>query len=219
MKNGLISFIVVANLVATAYIGYKVLPHDMSNLQPVPKPVTIDEPVVMQTKGGLLEVSIVTATEHFLKSTTHTILGVPVGTTIAQIRVPATYRYHIELAPQWKMLKQKNALIVIAPEVRPSLPVAFDSSGIQAQVNGLWSPITGPTVLNGLQKAITPQLNLKSTAKPYIDLQREVARKTVHQFVNKWVMSDEKWKGAGLTEVHVFFADESIDRLKAAAGL
>src|SRR6185369_6089813 len=53
--------------------------------------------VVMRTPGGLLEVSTVSTEERFDSTTTHTILGVPVGRTIAQIRVPVTYRYHIPL--------------------------------------------------------------------------------------------------------------------------
>ena len=33
----------------------------------------------------------------------YSVLGHEVGETVAHIRVPATYRYHIELAPKWKV--------------------------------------------------------------------------------------------------------------------
>lgn len=222
MKKAFVNILMIANLAATAYLGYKVLPHDWTTDQPEPKlitAVTMNEPVVMQTEGGLLEVSYVNATEHFTKTVNHTILGVQVGTTIAQISVPATYRYHIELAREWKMMKRDSLLIVVAPQVKSSLPVAFNTAGIQAQANGIWSSVTGQALLSQLTKAITPALNERSTQKQYLELQREYSRKTVKQFVNKWVMSDTKWKNEGVTEVRVLFADEPIDRIRGAIGL
>jgi hypothetical protein len=63
------------------------------------------EILVMRTPGGLLEVSRITATEQFDKKCVYTVLGRKVGETVAYIRVPAVFRYHIELAPEWEVYR------------------------------------------------------------------------------------------------------------------
>ena len=55
-------------------------------------------------------------------------LGVPVGQTTSQIRVTAVYSYHVELAPEWKVTLRDKTFIVIAPRVKPTLPVAIDTA-------------------------------------------------------------------------------------------
>ena len=90
--------------------------------------MTTDEPVVMRTNGGLLEVTIIRSPERFEASQDHTILGIDVGRTVSLIRDPAVFRYHIELAPEWKILLTDKTFIVVAPPVKPSLPVAIDTA-------------------------------------------------------------------------------------------
>src|SRR4051812_32003965 len=45
------------------------------------------DPVVVHVKGGLLEVSRIQAVESFKATNDETILGIPVGKTVASIRV------------------------------------------------------------------------------------------------------------------------------------
>jgi hypothetical protein len=166
--------------------------------------------VVMRTPGGLLEVSTVATEERFDSTTTHTILGVPVGETVAQIRVPATYRYHIPLATEWHFRVVDDMLVVIAPRVQPSLPVAIDTSRLHAFAEGLWAPVTGPDAMASLQRMLTAELAKKAASPQLILTQREAARATVGEFVRKWVLDQPRWKGRRPPTLLVFFEDEPL---------
>lgn len=192
--------------------GYVFLNHFPQ--KPSPTVVMADEQVVLTSKGGLLEVSRIEATETFEKAQVHSIFGVSLpGPTITQIRVPVTYRYHVELDPDWKFIRSGKTFIAIAPPVKPSLPVAFNTSGMQAYANGVWSIFTGGNSIQKLQKTMTPVLADRALSSKYLDLQREYARKTVTEFVSKWVVSQERWKAGGY-DVKVFFSDEPLNAVR-----
>lgn len=176
---------------------------------------TTEAAMVMRTPGGLLEVSTITAEERFDSSTNHTVLGVPLGRTVAQVRVPTVYRYHIPLAKEWSIRASSNALIVVAPPVRPTLPVAIDTGKLESFSSGLWSPITGADAVASLQKSITARLGEKAASQQLILMQREAARLTIGEFVQKWVVTQERWKGLKSPLVFVFFEDEPLGK-KAA---
>lgn len=187
-------------------------------LRAPPKTTTTVSPsnaVVMRTPGGLLEVSTITVEERFDSSTTHTILGVPVGKTVAQVRVPAVYRYHIPLAKDWLFRSAGNTLVAIAPPVRPSLPVAINTAKLESFASGLWSPLTGTDAVASLQASITATLATKATTPDMIRLQREAARQTVTEFVQKWVVQQPRWQGTKAPIVFVFFEDEPLGQSAA----
>lgn len=171
--------------------------------------------LVMRTPGGLLEVSIITSEERFDSTTTHTVLGVPVGKTVAQVRVPATYRYHIPLAKEWSIRLTGSALVVIAPSVRPSLPVAINTAKLESFSSGIWSPFTGGPAVNSLQRSITATLATKALMADLITLQREPARQTVTEFVQKWVINQPGWQGTKGPTIFVFFEDEPLGQRAA----
>ena len=58
------------------------------------------------------------ATEVIDTVFTHTLLGVPVGETQPRIRVPAVYRYGIELEDELRVLRTNKVFTVVAPSVR-----------------------------------------------------------------------------------------------------
>ncbi|MES1196667.1 MAG: hypothetical protein ABUL58_06970 [Steroidobacter sp.] len=180
---------------------------------PVIHTVITDAPVVMRTNGGLLEVSTITSPERFESTIDHTILGVPVATTVTTIRVPATYRYHIDLAPEWKILLRDKTFVVVAPAVKPSLPVAINTAKLEAQSLGVWSLFTGHAEIEQLQRSITQALADKAGSTAYIQMQRESARATVKEFVAKWLITQEQWKSATSYPIKVFFSDEPIQAL------
>jgi len=176
----------------------------------------IDQFEVIRTKGGLLAVSTIKAPESFQATADHTVLGVPVGQTTTQIRVQAVYGYHVELAPEWKVTVRDKTLIVIAPRVKPTLPVAIDTARLERYAAGTWALFTGPTELDRLQRSISQTLAAKAALPSYIQFQREAARATVTEFVNKWLLSQERFKPANDYKVRVFFADEPIEALGSA---
>jgi hypothetical protein len=173
----------------------------------------IDQFEVIRTKGGLLAVSTIKAPESFLATSDHTVLGVPVGQTTSQIRVHAVYAYHVELAPEWKVTLRDKTLIVIAPRVKPTLPVAIDTARLERYASGTWSLFTGAGELDRLQRSISQSLASKAGLPSYIQFQREAARATVTEFVTKWMLGQERFKTAGDYKVRVFFADEPIEVL------
>jgi hypothetical protein len=176
----------------------------------------IDQFEVIRTKGGLLAVSTIKAPELFQATAEHTVLGVPVGQTTSQIRVQAVYAYHVELAPEWKVTLRDKQLIVIAPRVKPTLPVAIDTARLERFASGAWSVFTGAAELDRLQRSISQSLATKAALPSYIQFQREAARATVTEFVRKWMLGQERFKSAGEYQVRVFFADEPIEVLGSA---
>ena len=100
-SNLIATLVILASLSANVYLAMKI--------RSTPKPPDIrtgtpDERVVIRTNGGLLEVTTIKSPEAFEVSKDHTLFGISVGTTVSRIRVPATYRYHVELAREWKIL-------------------------------------------------------------------------------------------------------------------
>jgi hypothetical protein len=176
----------------------------------------IDQFEVIRTKGGLLAVSTIKAPELFQATADHTVLGVPVGQTTSQIRVMAVYGYHVELAREWQVTVRDKTLIVIAPRVKPTLPVAIDTGRLERYASGAWSMFTGAAELDRLQRSISQSLAAKASLPSYIQFQREAARSTVTEFVNKWMLGHERFKSAGDYKVRVFFADEPIEALGTA---
>ncbi len=183
--------------------------------EPAVSTAATGQPIVMRTEGGRLEVARIQAQEGFQTQQDHTVLGVPVGSTVTRIRVPAHYRYTIELAPEWKLHLRDDAVLVIAPRIRPSLPVAIDTGRLEKEVSGIWSPFTGEAQLDRLQRTITRTLEGKASSAAYIDLQREAARTTVREFVSKWLLANRP--AAANKPVRVHFADEPIESLGRVA--
>ncbi len=203
-------FVMAASLLGNVFLGYQFF---SSKNQAERRLLTLGEPIVMRTNGGLLEVSTVTALESFEASKDHTIMSVPIGKTVSQIRVPATYRYHIELAPEWKIFKNGLDLIVVPPAVKPSLPVAIDTGKLEAHSSGAWSLVTGTKLTELLQRSLTAELARKAMIPTYVQLQREYARKTVQEFVQKWAANQDGFRQIQSANIKVFFADERVESL------
>lgn len=192
---------------------------------------SLDQVEVLRTEGGLLQVSTIRAPETFKAVKPHDILGFDLGATTTHIRVPATYHYHIELAREWKLrVRPDGTVIVIAPAVKPTLPVAIDTARLERQAEGRWSLFTGAREIEALERTITQTLADKAASPGYVAFQREAARQTVAEFVQRWLLTQERWKAAreaarasqaaqagGGPAVRVLFADEPIAALPESA--
>ncbi len=171
-----------------------------------------NEILVMRTKGGLLEVTTIRATEQFDKKFVYTVLGLKVGETVPHIRVPVVYRYHVELAPEWTIIRTGDVFTVVTPPVQPSLPVAVDLAHMEKDVGGTWIliPFNERADLESLQREITATLAKKAGSPAYRQLQRESARKTVTEFVKKWLVTQAQWQTESRSTIRVLFPDEPI---------
>ncbi|MCM2251498.1 MAG: hypothetical protein NDJ19_03975 [Ramlibacter sp.] len=108
-----------------------------------------------------------------------------------------------------------HTLIVIAPAARPSLPVAIDTAKLASFSAGIWSPLTGREAVDSLQKSITATLGKKAPTADLLKLQREAARQTVTEFVQKWVVQQPRWQGKKSPTIFVFFEDEPLGQRAA----
>lgn len=211
MKRSLLLYAIVA--VASALLAvwaYRSLTRKPDVV--VTSPLT-DEMLVMRTEGGMLEVSRVKAHEVFDGKYANEFLFMSFEPTIARIRVPVVYTYRIPLAKEWKVLRYGQDFAVVAPKVEPSLPVAVDLSKMEKNVSGTWSMFTGTDSLDATQRAITQKLAIKSRSRAYMKLQRDFARKTVAEFVRKWLVTQKQFEDIDPDRVHVFFADEAIETI------
>lgn len=176
-----------------------------------------DRVEVIRTPGGLLQVSTIKSPETFQATTDHRFLGVDLGQTTTQIRVPAVFNYHVELAPQWKVTVHANEVLVIAPAIKPTLPVAIDTARLEKFSSGTWSLFTGPGELDALQRSITQTLALKAATPSYLAFQRAAARETIQEFIAKWLLTQKQFDALAKPSIRVFFADEPIDALARIA--
>jgi hypothetical protein len=176
-----------------------------------------DEILVMRTRGGLLEVSRIHATEVLDTRFVYSVLGIPVGETVPSIRVPAVYRYHVELAPEWRVLRTGEVFTVVAPPVQPSLPVAVDLGRMEKSASGTWVllPFTETDALDELERSVTAKLAAKARSPAQIERQRAAARRTVLEFVRKWLVTQAQWQSAARPRIRVLFADEPIGSVDA----
>ena len=184
-----------------------------------PAPLAAGEAVLLRTPGGRLELAELRQVESFEVSRDHAVLGVPVGSTFSRIRVPAHYRSHVELAPEWQVtLLPDGGVRVVAPRLQATLPVAIDTARIEKESRGLWSLFTGAEQLAALEKSITASLNAKAASAPLLARQRDAARATLAEFVQKWLMTQTAWQPLAGRQVELLFADEPIEALDGACG-
>lgn len=176
-----------------------------------------DRVEVIRTPGGLLQVSTIQSPETFQATTDHRLLGIDLGQSVTQIRVPAVFNYHVELAPEWRVTVTDDTVLVIAPAVTPTLPVAIDTALLEKFSSGAWSVFTGARELDLLQRSITQTLAVKAATPSYLKFQREAARQTVQEFVAKWLLTQDRYRAQRSRAIRVFFVDEPIESLARIA--
>lgn len=156
--------------------------------------VAPEKPVVMRTRGGLLEVATVRALERFTREDSRDFWGIDLGTTVSQIQVPVTYRFHIEMAREWPIEVRGLTAIARAPAIKPSLPVAFDTTLMEKYTRAGWARFNKEENLEALQRSMTPTL---------------AARKTIAEFITIWLLKETEWKRDPAHKVVVLFPDEA----------
>ena len=160
---------------------------------------------------GRLEVATLENTKHFKRTNKRTILWdkISLGTTVTEIRVPATFRYHIKLSDPWKLEVRDQQCFVISPMMQPTTPVAIHTDGIEKYSERGWARFNKEEQMDGLMKSITPRLTSHASSDSYVNLVREHARKTVAEFVRQWLMKEDHWRKDRFLTITVIFADEA----------
>lgn len=165
-------------------------------------------PEITSTAGNVLEVAVVRTQETFQKEDSLKYMGVYFGTTTAEIRVPATFRYHLNLSDHWQLATRSNVCLVLAPPIRPSLPVAINTELMEKRAESGWARFNKTEILDGLEKGITKTLEERATDSLHLESVRESCRKSVAEFVKNWLLKEDQWRTDRFSSIIVLFPDE-----------
>lgn len=201
------AIIVLAVALALGWLVYALFPRPAPD-KATTEVTTTEVPVIMRTPGGLLEVATVRAQERFTRSDTRDFWGLPLGTTVSHIEVPALYRYHIELARDWHLLISGRTAYVRSPALEPSLPVAFDTGAMRKYTRSGWARFDKQENLDALERTLTRELDARANSDRYRRLATEAARQTVREFVTRWLLKEQHWKRDSAYTVVVSFPGE-----------
>ncbi|MEE8522930.1 MAG: hypothetical protein V3T72_03280, partial [Thermoanaerobaculia bacterium] len=135
----------------------------------------------------------------------------PLGTTVTEVRVPVTYRYHLRLSDPWRLEVSEHTCIVYAPEIRPTLPPAIHTEGMQRHLDESWLRFDGAEQMEALEKSITPRLRQMAGDPRHVALVREQSRKTVAEFVRNWLLQEQHWRDDRFRVIKVIFPDEELE--------
>lgn len=162
------------------------------------------------TGGNVLELATSENHEFFRREDSkQTLWGwLDLGTTVAEIRVPVTFRYHLKLSEAWRLTTRGNVCVVQAPRIRPSLPPAIHTDRLEKSSQSGWARFNQAENLAELEKQLTPLLSARAGDPRHLRLVREECRKSVAEFIRHWLVREEHWRKDRFTAVVVLFEDE-----------
>ena len=168
-------------------------------------------PQITSTQGDILELAVYRCDETF-KRTDEKWAGwgwVYLGTTVAEIRVPVSFRYHLRLSDPWRLATRDQVCLVLAPRIRPSLPPAIHTAEMERRAESGWARFDKNDQLDELERSMTPTLEQRARDPAHVQLVREACRQSVAAFVKKWLMREGQWRSDRFTSVVVVFPDEA----------
>ena len=207
LRSGLFGVLLTAAAVALG-IGWVAQRLDGDKREVRSSIVAPEKPVVMRTKGGLLEVATVRALERFTREDSRDFWGLDLGTTVSQIQVPVTYRFHIEMAREWPIEVRGRTAVARAPAIKPSLPVALDTTLMEKYTKAGWARFNKEENLAALERSMTPTLAERASGDAYRGLAEDAARRTIAEFITTWLLKETDWKRDPAHKVVVLFPGE-----------
>ncbi|MDP6794965.1 MAG: hypothetical protein QF721_10935 [Verrucomicrobiota bacterium] len=170
-------------------------------------------PKLETERGGLLELAKITATETFRSEDELTYdfkwFEIDAGTTITEIRVPVTYRYHLRMRDVWQLTVSNSVCVVHAPAIRPSQPPAIHTDRMEKSSDEGWARFNAEEQMAKLEKAITPTIRDYAGDDRHLGVVRENCRKTVSEFIEDWLLREGQWGDGRLRFVKVYFPGEA----------
>ncbi len=173
--------------------------------------LTPEAPIVISTNGGELTVATVKAKERFSRETTQELFGqeLPFGRTKSHVQASVTYRYYIEMEKKWPVSISGKTATVRSPEIKPSLPVAFDTATVEKYTESGWARFDKNENLKELEKTMTGQLQARALSPQYDQIVKDAARVTVKSFVAIWLLGTRQWGTEPEYNVVVLFPGEA----------
>ena len=129
---------------------------------------------------------------------------VPVPKVVVQAQAPVEYGYYLDFAAPWEFRQQDKTITVLAPPLQPNTP-ALDVSALTFYTleGSIWRD--EGAVRDRLRESLTG--SLQKRARNSTTLVREVARRQVAEFVERWLA--EKFGDARDYQVQVLFPEEA----------
>ena len=166
---------------------------------------------ISKSRGGLLEVAVIKSIEEFRRSTSNWR-----GTTVSEIRVPAVFKYDVSLQDEWHIETREsdnsNLCIVLAPKLKPSLPVPILTHKLERYSQEGWLRWDAKEEMDILLSEITPHLNRRAQLKTKLASDR--ARLAIGEFVKTWLLEADHWRQDRFSIIQVVFNDELNDNEK-----
>ena len=168
-------------------------------------------PQITSTQGDILELAVFRCDETFKRTDEKWTGGgwVYVGTTIAEIRVPVSFRYHLRLSDPWRLAARDQVCLVLAPQIRPSLPPAIHTAEMERRAESGWARFDKNEQIDALERSMTPSLEQRAGDTAHLQLVREACRQSVAGFVKKWLMREGQWRSDRFTSIVVLFPEEA----------
>ena len=168
-------------------------------------------PHLVPGSGITLELAAVEAVETVTRTEDRRLFFdlLPFGTTVTEIRVPVTYRYHVRLAAPWRLDVSGNACVVQAPALEPTLPPAIHTDRLEKRAERGWLPVDVTAQMDALERSLTPTLSVRARSPETVELVRDLCRRRLAEFVRSWLLQTGHWQDERLTTVVVRFADEA----------
>lgn len=167
-------------------------------------------PNIKSSEAGRLELATLDSVESFRSEDNLRIIGnkLSLGTTIAEISVPVTYRYHLNLSDSWQLSVSNQTCLVTAPRIRPTIPPSIHTGRMEKSTQNGWGRFNADEQLETLEQSLTATLVQYADDEDRVGLIRERARTTVANFVKNWLLREDQWREDRFHAVIVRFDDE-----------
>lgn len=111
---------------------------------------------------------------------------------------------------KWPVSINGKIAVVRSPEIKPTLPVAFDTATVQKYTESGWARFDKNENLAELEKTITGKLQARALSPQYDQIVKDAARETVKVFVSTWLLGTRSWGREPEYRVVVLFPGELI---------
>jgi hypothetical protein len=168
-----------------------------------------DPPDVERTPGGLLETATLRMAEDFYGSDPTRFRDPGAARPVSHVQVMATYSYGVPMDDQaWAVVTRGQTTVVVAPYLRPSLPVEVDAATWRERTADGWTGVARRD-LEVLHRAWAADLEDRAKYVKRVSLAREASRRSIAEFVDKWLVArDPAWRPGAFTAVKVYFLNE-----------